>query len=72
VKVQFIIETSEWEALLAHVSPPVDPRAEFEADPGRAAWLTLSAGDLVADVSERLVTDETIELLTAAGRVSTS
>lgn len=65
---QSITESPEWGALVAHGSDGVDLRAEFEADPGRATRLTLVAGDLVADLSKHLVTDETIGLLAAVAR----
>ncbi|HEX9682005.1 MAG TPA: glucose-6-phosphate isomerase, partial [Acidimicrobiales bacterium] len=62
---QPIAGTAEWAALVAHRADGVDLRAAFEADPGRAARLTLAAGDLVADLSKHLVTDETVRLLAA-------
>ncbi len=62
---QPITETAEWAALVAHASAPVDLRSAFASDPGRADRFTVSAGELTADLSKHLVTDETIRLLTA-------
>ncbi len=60
--------TSEWAALTASGRKPVDLRAAFGDDPGRARRLTVEVGDLVADLSKHLVTDETIGLLMAVAR----
>jgi len=65
-----ITRTAEWEALVAHGANVVDLRAVFESDPGRVERLTLAAGDLVADLSKHLVTEETIGLLAAVARRS--
>ncbi len=60
--------TSEWAALAASGNDPVDLRTVFAEDPERAGRLTVEAGDLVADLSKHLVTDETIGLLMAVAR----
>ncbi len=56
--------TSAWAELTAHqASLAPDLRAWFAQDPGRAARLTRTVGDLHVDLSKNLVTDETIALL---------
>ncbi len=60
-----ITHTPEWKALVDRGSETVDLRQAFAADPGRAERMTFTAGDLVADLSKQLITDETIELLVA-------
>lgn len=61
-------ETDAWKALVAHGSVVIDLRAELTADVGRAERLTFTAGDLLADLSKHLVTDETLRLLVAVAR----
>ncbi|MGA7097232.1 MAG: glucose-6-phosphate isomerase [Acidimicrobiia bacterium] len=61
-------ETAEWQALVDHGSGSFDLRSLFTADPLRSDQLTLTAGDLVVDLSKHLVTSETIELLLAVAR----
>lgn len=59
-----ITASSAWKALEQHhqsLSP--DLRSWFDADPERAQKFTLSAGDLLADLSKNLVTEETKSLL---------
>ncbi len=63
-----ITGTPEWEALVDHGANVIDLRAVFEADPDRVERLTLTASDLVADLSKHLVTEETIGLLAAVAR----
>ena len=65
-----ITTTDEWRALAAHAEQAggLRLRAEFERDPKRAERLSAQAGDLFVDYSKNLVTDETIELLTALAR----
>ncbi len=63
-----ITETDEWKALAAHRATTVDVRTELAADPGRAERFTFTAGDLVADLSKHLVTDETLRLLVAVAK----
>ncbi|MDO4898792.1 MAG: glucose-6-phosphate isomerase [Rothia sp. (in: high G+C Gram-positive bacteria)] len=58
--------TDAWGKLAAHqkaLTP--DLRTWFEQDQKRAAKLTFTAADLHVDLSKNLITDETIELLTA-------
>jgi glucose-6-phosphate isomerase len=65
-----ITTTDEWRALAAHADQAraLRLRAEFERDPKRPERLSAQAGDLFVDYSKNLVTDETIELLTALAR----
>ncbi|BCJ36597.1 glucose-6-phosphate isomerase [Actinocatenispora thailandica] len=65
-----ITTTDEWRALAAHAEQAraLQLRAEFEQDPKRPERLSAQAGDLFVDYSKNLVTDETIELLTALAR----
>lgn len=56
--------TTAWRELTAHHAALVpDLRGWFAADPGRAARLTHTVGDLHVDLSKNLVTDETLALL---------
>ncbi len=56
--------TSAWAELSAHQATLApDLRAWFAQDPGRAARLTRTVGDLHVDLSKNLVTDETLALL---------
>ncbi|MDA8341741.1 MAG: glucose-6-phosphate isomerase [Actinomycetota bacterium] len=65
-----ITATDEWRALLEHAATVGDMhlRTLFAGDPGRAARLSASAGDLHLDFSKHRVTDETISLLLAVAR----
>jgi glucose-6-phosphate isomerase len=65
-----ITTTDEWRALAAHADQAraLRLRAEFERDPKRPERLSAQAGDLFVDYSKNLITDETIELLTALAR----
>ncbi|BCJ29247.1 glucose-6-phosphate isomerase [Actinocatenispora sera] len=65
-----VTSTDEWRALAAHAEQAraLRLRAEFERDPKRPERLSAQAGDLFVDYSKNLVTDETIELLTALAR----
>ena len=59
-----ITTSAAWQELERHGSDgPIDLRAAFADDPGRAARLTFGVGDLQADLSKHLITDETLELL---------
>jgi glucose-6-phosphate isomerase len=62
-----IERSPEWEALRTHreMLEDVHLRDLFASDPTRAERMTVHAGDLIADYSKHLVTDETIELLIA-------
>ena len=62
-----ITDTPEWEALenLHRRQGDLDLRQVFADDPGRVERLTLTAGDLVVDLSKHLITEEVIEALTA-------
>jgi glucose-6-phosphate isomerase len=66
--VESLTETAEWQALADHGSGSFDLRSLFTTDPLRSDQLTLTAGDLVVDLSKHLVTSETIELLLAVAR----
>lgn len=56
--------TTAWRDLTAHhAALEPDLRGWFAADPGRAARLTRTVGDLHVDLSKNLVTDETVSLL---------
>jgi glucose-6-phosphate isomerase len=66
--VERITQTPEWAALVAAGAHPVDLRSQFATDPGRAARLTVPAGDLTADLSKHLVSDDTLALLVAVAR----
>jgi glucose-6-phosphate isomerase len=57
--------TEEWQELIAHAErlEDVHLRDLFDADPGRAARMTVSAGDLVLDYSKQRVSGETLGLL---------
>ncbi|MEM7095944.1 MAG: glucose-6-phosphate isomerase [Actinomycetota bacterium] len=59
--------TEAWAALATHQGEleATSLRALFAADPGRADRMTYDVGDLTVDFSKHLVTDETIEQLTA-------
>jgi len=65
-----IEQTPEWAALLAEHdgTGPVDLRAAFAGEPGRADRLTHPVGDLVVDLSKNLVTDRILEALIAVAR----
>ena len=57
-----------WRALATHHADEIsatDLRGLFDADPGRAAALTLEAPQLRADLSKNLITPRTVELLAA-------
>lgn len=59
-----ITSTDAWKRLAAHheaLEP--DLRAWFDQNPRRAEEFTVTAGDLVADLSKNLVTEETRDLL---------
>ncbi|MEZ4339349.1 MAG: glucose-6-phosphate isomerase [Sandaracinaceae bacterium] len=60
-------ETEAWRALEAHreAMHGVTLRELFRDDPGRAARMTLTLGDLRADFSKHLATEETMRLLVA-------
>ena len=62
-----ITDTPEWKALEnLHRRPGnLDLRQAFADDPGRVERLTLTAGDLVIDLSKHLITEEVIEALTS-------
>ncbi len=62
-----ITDTPEWEVLenLHRRQGDLDLRQVFADDPGRVERLTLTAGDLVVDLSKHLITEEVIEALTA-------
>ncbi|MDO5726628.1 MAG: glucose-6-phosphate isomerase [Bowdeniella nasicola] len=57
--------TSAWSELTQLAKTPVNLAAAFAADENRAARYTLRAGDLVADLSKNLITDEIITQLLA-------
>ncbi len=60
-------ETEAWRALEAHrdAMAGVTLRALFDEDPGRVGRMTLALGDLRADFSKHLATEETMRLLVA-------
>jgi glucose-6-phosphate isomerase len=62
-----IAGTPEWRELLVHADAirEVHLRDMFESDPGRAARMTLQAGDLMLDYSKHRVSGETLRLLLA-------
>jgi glucose-6-phosphate isomerase len=60
-----ITSTPEWAALTESAADPLNLRQLFEADPRRTDRLTLTAGDLVADLSKHLVTPDTLSGLVA-------
>jgi len=59
--------TTEAWSRLTHLSRDLDPdlRAWFAQDPGRAASLTFTAGDLYVDLSKNLVTADVLQTLLA-------
>ncbi len=61
-----VTKTEAW-AKLAQLKENFTPdlRGWFEADPGRAASLTRTAGDLHVDLSKNLLTDEVLDALVA-------
>jgi glucose-6-phosphate isomerase len=65
-----ISSTPEWQELLVHADAmrEVHLRDMFESDPGRAARMTLQAGDLMLDYSKHRVSGETLRLLLALAR----
>ena len=60
----------EWKAVAAHQGIVADLhlRELFSSNPGRAEAMTLTAADLVVDVSKHRITDETIGLLCELAR----
>ncbi len=60
----------EWEALLEGVETPIDLRAAFRDDPGRADRFTIEAADLVVDFSKNLIDDDTMQRLVALAESS--
>jgi glucose-6-phosphate isomerase len=62
-----LVDTPEWQALSAHRDEmqTISLRELFADDPGRAARMTTTVGDLRIDWSKHRVTDTTIELLMA-------
>ncbi|WP_021598536.1 glucose-6-phosphate isomerase [Actinomadura welshii] len=62
-----ITESPEWSALAEHQAALAGRhlRELFADDPGRAARMAVTAGDLYLDYSKHRVTDETLRLLTA-------
>ena len=70
-----ISTTAEWQALAAHATKVrgTHLRDLFASDPTRGERLTGQVADLYVDLSKNLVTDDTLELLTAlAERVGLS
>jgi glucose-6-phosphate isomerase len=65
-----ISSTGEWQRLAEHYEGLRERhlRELFAEDPGRGDRMTLSAADLVVDISKHRVTDETLSLLTAVAR----
>ena len=62
--------TDEWRRLTEHYAVLRDRhlRELFAEDPDRGSRMTLSAADLLVDISKHRVTDETLSLLTAVAR----
>ena len=63
-----ISTTPEWaalESLRDHTADVLDLRRAFRDDPGRAERLTFTAGDLSADLSKHLITDDILASLIA-------
>ena len=65
-----IAASGEWRDLAAHADQTRSThlRELFEADADRAERFTVTAGDLVADLSKHRVTEQTVELLIALAR----
>ncbi|OAX52630.1 glucose-6-phosphate isomerase [Rothia kristinae] len=66
-----ITQSSAWQALAEHhreLTP--DLRGWFAADPERAEKLTVTAGDLYADLSKNLITERTRDLLLQLARTA--
>jgi len=61
-----------WAALARHHAAIADRhlRELFDTDPGRAAALTATAGDMVLDYSKHRITRDTLPLLTALARAA--
>ena len=70
-KLPDITQTPAWQALEEHhrdLTP--DLRGWFAADPERAEKLTVTAGDLYADLSKNLITEQTRDLLLQLARTA--
>ncbi|WP_300013965.1 glucose-6-phosphate isomerase [Pseudonocardia sp.] len=67
-----IAATPEWAALTEHQAAVARThlRDLFDDDPGRAAALTATGGDLVLDYSKNRITRDTLPLLTALARAA--
>ncbi|QPT53777.1 glucose-6-phosphate isomerase [Rothia kristinae] len=66
-----ITQSPAWQALAEHhreLTP--DLRGWFAADPERAEKLTVTAGDLYADLSKNLITEQTRDLLLQLARTA--
>jgi len=60
------IDTSDaWRRLAGLAGEPVDLRSEFEADPDRAAALTVEGAGLTIDLSKNLIDSRTLDALVA-------
>jgi glucose-6-phosphate isomerase len=69
--VESITSTDAWHALVAEgARGPLDLRAAFAADPGRAGRLSFDVGDLHADLSKHLITDEILAALVAVAHAA--
>jgi glucose-6-phosphate isomerase len=69
IDVTDISTTPEWEALLAHPSPPPLARL-FEADPGRAERYVVHAADLRIDYSKHQIDDGILAALLDVARAA--
>ena len=66
-----ITASPAWQALVAGANDgPIDLRAAFDADPERASRLTITAGDLMVDLSKHLVDSATLERLVAVAEAA--
>jgi glucose-6-phosphate isomerase len=65
-----VVTTDEWRRLAEHYSELRNRhlRDLFAEDPGRGSRMTLSAADLVLDISKHRVTGDTLTLLAAVAR----